>query len=120
MQIGSRFTEYGLTGGFFWICQFILLWCSGQIQTLQPKTIPAASCELAAVQAAVNQAVDGDTVTIPECTARWTTELKVTKCITLQGQTTVANAGTKDATADDKTIIIDEVATALSIVQLNS
>jgi hypothetical protein len=35
MQIGSRFTEYGLTGGFFWICQFILLWCSGQIQTLQ-------------------------------------------------------------------------------------
>jgi hypothetical protein len=35
MQIGSRFTEYGLTGGFFWICQFILLWCSGQIQPLQ-------------------------------------------------------------------------------------
>ena len=35
MQIGSRFTEYGLTGGFFWICQFILLWSSGQIQTLQ-------------------------------------------------------------------------------------
>ena len=87
---------------------------------LQPKTIPAASCELAAVQAAVNQAVDGDTVTIPECTARWTTELKVTKGITLQGRTTVANAGTKDATADDKTIIIDEVATAPSIVQLNS
>jgi len=28
MQIGSRFTEYGLTGGFFWICQFILLWSS--------------------------------------------------------------------------------------------
>jgi len=34
MQIGSRFTEYGLTGGFFWICQFILLWRSGQTQTL--------------------------------------------------------------------------------------
>jgi hypothetical protein len=34
MQIGSRFTEYGLAGGFFWICQFILIWCSGQTQTL--------------------------------------------------------------------------------------
>src|SRR6266487_6213741 len=37
MQIGSRFTEYGLTGGFFWICQFILLWRSGQTQTLLGK-----------------------------------------------------------------------------------
>ena len=34
MQIGSRFTEYGLSGGFFWICQFILFWYSGQTQTL--------------------------------------------------------------------------------------
>jgi hypothetical protein len=34
MQIGSRFTEYGLTGGFFWICQLILLWYSGQTQAL--------------------------------------------------------------------------------------
>ncbi len=37
MQIGSRFTEYGLTGGFFWICQFIFLWRSGQTQTLLGK-----------------------------------------------------------------------------------
>jgi len=34
MQIGSRFTEYGLTGGFFWICQLILLWYYGKIQWL--------------------------------------------------------------------------------------
>src|SRR5262245_25237943 len=34
MQISSRFTEYGLTGGFFWICQLILLWYSGKIQLL--------------------------------------------------------------------------------------
>src|SRR5262245_60066425 len=34
MQTGSRFTEYGLTGGFFWICQLILLWDSGQTQAL--------------------------------------------------------------------------------------
>jgi len=34
MQIGSRFTEYGLTGGFFWICQLILLLYSGRTQLL--------------------------------------------------------------------------------------
>ena len=34
MQIGSRFTEYGLTGGFFWICQLILLTYSSQAKIL--------------------------------------------------------------------------------------
>jgi len=34
MQIGSRFTEYGLTGGFFWICQLLFLVYSGQAKTL--------------------------------------------------------------------------------------
>jgi hypothetical protein len=34
MQIGSRFTEYGLTGGFFWICQLVFLVYSGQATTL--------------------------------------------------------------------------------------
>jgi hypothetical protein len=34
MQIGSRFTEYGLTGGFFWICQLLFLAYSGQAKTL--------------------------------------------------------------------------------------
>lgn len=34
MQIGSRFTEYGLTGGFFWICQILFLAYSGQGKTL--------------------------------------------------------------------------------------
>ena len=34
MQIGSRFTEYGLTGGFFWICQLVFLTYSGQAKTL--------------------------------------------------------------------------------------
>ena len=34
MQIGSRFTEYGLTGGFFWICQLFFLTYSGQAKTL--------------------------------------------------------------------------------------
>ena len=34
MQISNRFTEYGLTGGFFWICQLILIWWYGQTQTI--------------------------------------------------------------------------------------
>ena len=34
MQISSRFTEYGLTGGFFWICQLILIWSYGKTQTI--------------------------------------------------------------------------------------
>jgi hypothetical protein len=34
MQIGSRFTEYGLTGVFFWICQILFLAYSGQAKTL--------------------------------------------------------------------------------------
>jgi hypothetical protein len=34
MQIGSRFTEYGLTGGFFWICQILFFTYTGQTKTL--------------------------------------------------------------------------------------
>jgi len=34
MQIGSRFTEYGLTGGFFWICQLLVFTYSGQAKVL--------------------------------------------------------------------------------------
>jgi hypothetical protein len=33
MQIGSRFTEYGLTGGFFWICQILFFMYTGQAKT---------------------------------------------------------------------------------------
>ncbi len=44
MQIGSRFTEYGLTGGFFWICQLFFLTYSGQAKTLLSylSTVPLA------------------------------------------------------------------------------
>lgn len=34
MQISSRFTEYGLTGGFFWICQLLFLVYTGQAKPL--------------------------------------------------------------------------------------
>jgi hypothetical protein len=40
MQIGSRFTEYGLTGGFFWICQLGVIWWSGHIQAVLSNLSP--------------------------------------------------------------------------------
>jgi hypothetical protein len=40
MQIGSRFTEYGLTGGFFWICQLLFLTYSGQ-RTILLSNLPS-------------------------------------------------------------------------------
>jgi hypothetical protein len=63
--------------------------------------INAASCAEADVQAAVNAAVDGDTVVIPAGTATWSTPFSVTnKCITLQGagidQTTIVQGSDWD------------------------
>jgi hypothetical protein len=64
------------------------------------------------VSAAVKQAADGDTVEVPAGTAVWSQELKITKGITLAGKTTTRGAGTKNATANDQTIIIvDDTAT---------
>lgn len=68
--------------------------------------IQAKSVQYADVSAAVKQAADGDTVELPVGTATWSQELKITKGITLAGKTTTRGAGTKNATADDQTIII--------------
>jgi hypothetical protein len=50
-------------------------------------TIPAANCSADAVQAAINSANNGDTVTIPAGTCTWTKMVTIpdTKGITLQG-----------------------------------
>jgi len=72
-------------------------------------TIAAATCEQADVQAAIDQALDGDTVTIPAGTASWTKGLFITKAITLQGNTGIANAGKSDCAATDNTIIKDDL-----------
>jgi hypothetical protein len=80
--------------------------------TLAPATavaghvIQAKSVQYADVSAAVKQAADGDTVEVPAGTATWSQELKITKGITLAGKTTTRGAGTKNATANDQTIII--------------
>jgi len=71
-------------------------------------TINAASPSLADVTSAVSSASDGDTVIVPAGTADWTSVLKITKGITLQGATTVSGTGTSSPTANDLTIIQDD------------
>jgi hypothetical protein len=61
------------------------------------------------VRALHNAAHDGDTITLPAGTFRWTSRLDITKGITLQGQTTVVGAGTANPTVTDATIIQDDV-----------
>ena len=64
---------------------------------------------MASVQAAINQAEDGDTITLPAGTFSWTQRVNITKGITLQGQTTISGAGTATPTCNDLTIVKDDV-----------
>ena len=52
---------------------------------LHATTRAAASCSSSDVQAAIDQSVSGDTVTIPAGTCTWTTGLTVPKNISLVG-----------------------------------
>jgi hypothetical protein len=63
----------------------------------------------ASVRACINSAVDGDIVTIPAGTFSWASVLRITKGITLQGETTVSEAGTSRPSVVDRTIIKDEL-----------
>jgi hypothetical protein len=54
------------------------------------------------------QARDGDTITLPAGTFTWTQPVKITKAITLQGQTTISGAGTANPVVKDLTIIRDD------------
>lgn len=58
---------------------------AASVQTAQAAVIAAASCSRANVGTAVTSAADGDTVLIPAGTCSWTTELDITKGITLMG-----------------------------------
>jgi hypothetical protein len=92
----------------------------------QANTIPAASCNAADVQAAINAAVDGDTVAVPSGTCSWTTAVSVgvqtgwnptviqgMKAITLQGQTVCF--GTPVSSCSDTTAITLNVSGSSSI-----
>lgn len=71
-------------------------------------TISARSPALADVQTAISLAKDGDIVAVPAGSAHWTALLTMSKSVTLQGATTISNAGTQNASANDLTTIIDD------------
>src|SRR5262249_26906647 len=54
-----------------------------------------------------NSASDGDTIVLPAGTFSWTSPVKITKGVTLQGQTTVTGAP-GNQTANDLTVIRDD------------
>jgi len=62
------------------------------------------------------QAVDGDTITLPSGTFDWTARLNITKSITIQGNTTISGAGTSSCSANDLTIVKDDVPRSTSII----
>ena len=72
-------------------------------------TVYHSNGSVANVQALVNGARDGDTITLPVGTFSWTQHLNITKGITLQGQTTVEGAGTANPVTNDLTIVLDNV-----------
>jgi len=70
-------------------------------------TVYQSNGSLANVQALHNAAHDGDTITLPAGRFSWTSQLNITKGITLQGQTTISGAGTANATANDQTKTVE-------------
>ena len=68
----------------------------------QAKSITALTPSFFDVSKAIGSAVDGDTVIIPAGKASWTSQLVITKAITLMGKTTTDSVA---GTAVDKTIM---------------
>jgi hypothetical protein len=73
----------------------------------------AATANRSDVAAAILQAADGDTVVVPDTrslpggAASWTSRINVTVGITIEGQTTIAGAGTSSPAIADNTVILD-------------
>jgi hypothetical protein len=59
-----------------------------------------------------NCASDGDTITLPAGTFVWTTQVNISKAITIQGQTTVTGDHTTTLTYTDTTILVDNITDA--------
>ena len=87
---------------------FVILILSGFSAPHCGATVYHSDGSVASVQALHNAAHDGDTITIPAGTFDWTQRLFITKAITLQGQTTVTGAGTKNPTVNAITIARDQ------------
>lgn len=86
----------------------MLLVACEQEEKPQPTAarVLASNGTQADVQAKVDQAVDGDTVTLPAGTFSWSKHVQVNKGITVAGQTAV-NSDT--GVCDDKTILKDDL-----------
>src|SRR5947207_3865365 len=81
------------------------------VAPLRGATINAASVAFSDVSAAVNSAVDGDTVVLPAGTASWTQTLYISKRISIIGATTVVgDHANQPMTPNDRTVIIDDEA----------
>lgn len=72
----------------------------------KPRAILPTNGSAADVQAKINVANDGDTITIPAGTFPWDAQVNISKCVTIQGQTTV---DTKAHTSNDATKLVDKV-----------
>jgi hypothetical protein len=87
---------------------FVILILSGFSAPHCGATVYHSDGSVASVQALHDAAHDGDTITIPAGTFDWAQRLFITKAITLQGQTTVTGAGTKNPTVNAITIARDQ------------
>src|SRR5437762_8504713 len=83
----------------------------------QAKSITALSPSLFDVNKAIGSAVDGDTVIIPAGKATWTSQLAITKAITLMGKTTTDSLA---GTANDQTIIQYNITAPKPLITVNS
>jgi hypothetical protein len=99
----SRFESQRNYAVLNWVIAALLFAASG---TARATTFNAASPSLADVTDAINSAADGDTIIVPRGTAAWKSTVKITKGITLIGQTTT---DPMHRTANDQTIILDSV-----------
>jgi len=81
-------------------------------------TISARSPALTDVTTAIALAKEGDIVLVPAGTAHWTKQLSISKGVTLKGATTVSGAGTKTPTVSDLTVIINDVAGAPNLIDV--
>jgi hypothetical protein len=89
--------------GYLWL--FLLM--TVFVTPVQAAIVPAASCNAADVQSALNQATDGDTVSIPAGTCTWTTAVTWTA----PSNVTVQGAGDTSMGGGDVTVIEDGYAT---------
>jgi hypothetical protein len=88
-----------------------------QVSMAQAATITAASCNLSAVQTAVNQAAAGDTVRIPAGTCSWGNYLSWNPPpnVSLIGAGNLSTLGGGDAT-----VIIDDAATGAPLLDITT